>query len=488
MNKIVKYILVTILMGTALSSCSLTLLPEDEQTSQKYWNTKEEVEAVLGSGYYYLRSSVEQTFMWGEARGNGISFLSSGDTYTAAGLKLRQMDILPSNTLTDWGGMYKVINMANSVIKYAPSVVEKDASFNESVMKSYLSEAYFQRALAYFYLVRTFKKVPYVTEPYVTDKNPYKIPQSDGDSILNACLNDLKGSLESAKEYFPETDVSNSINSKGRATRWAITSLMADINLWLGNYNNAINECDSVINSGRIGLISGSSWFTNFFPGNSNESIFELQYSYDLGQTNSFMTWFYNGASTYYEPSSYSISLYSDEDIRGENATYYNGLFWKYAGRDQAGTTRLSTEYDQNFIVYRLAEIYLIKAEAEIMADQPDNAANDINTIRNRAGLSSISSSSSKSTMLNVLLTERQREFCGEAKNWFDLLRIAHRDNFTTYKSMIIEQIVLWSGSANNEALIRSKLNNGNAWYLPINATELERNTLLKQNEAYENL
>jgi starch-binding outer membrane protein, SusD/RagB family len=486
MKNIIKSIFVCLLCSLMVTSCSLNLLPEDEQTSGEYWNTKEEVEAVLGSGYYYLRSNIQETFLWGEARGNGISFLNTtGDTNTKAAVSLRQMDILPSNSLTDWGGMYQVINMANSVIKYAPSVVEKDASFTEGIKNSYLSEAYFQRALAYFYLVRTFKDVPYITEPYVTDDQEYQIAQSDGDSILTVCLKDLNGSLDAAKEYYSETDEDNPINTKGRATKWGIYALMADMNLWLGNYNDVITDCNAVINSNRVGMITN--WFLNFYPGNSNESVFEIQYDYAEGQTNSFLTWFYNGTSTYYTPSDYSLSLYSDQDIRGKDATYYGEYFWKYAGRDQSGTTRLSTEHDQNFIVYRLAEIYLMKAEAEIMNGSVDAATDDINTVRERAGLSDISSSSDKASMLTYLLEERQREFCGEGKNWFDLLRIAKRDNFSTYKSMVIDQILL-SANANNEALIRSTLSDNNAWYLPINSDELELNKKLVQNEAYSNL
>ena len=165
-------------------------------------------------------------------------FQGDGSSAQKAAQKVRSMDILLNNDLAKWDAIYKVINMANSVIKYSPAVVERDKSFNVNVMNSYLSEAYFLRALSYFYLVRVFENVPYVVEPYVDDNASYLLGATSGNEILKKCVEDLNVSLEAAKEYFPESDASNQINTKGRATKWAIYSLLADINLWMGNYND----------------------------------------------------------------------------------------------------------------------------------------------------------------------------------------------------------------------------------------------------------
>ncbi|MFT3753184.1 MAG: RagB/SusD family nutrient uptake outer membrane protein [Paludibacter sp.] len=315
--KLNQYIVSLMILAFATTSCQdyLTVLPENNQSTVQYWKTKEDVEAVLGAGYVKLSDAQEYLMLWGESRGNGIYFGTSYTTGSQAGQKLRQFDILATNELAKWDKLYAVINMANSVIKYGPQV--KDASFNVNVMRSYLSEAYFQRALAYYYLVRVWNNVPFVKEPYVDDSAPYAIAQTEGDEILKSCLIDLNNSLESAKTKFPESDITNPINTKGRATKWAIYSLIADINLWLGNYDDCIPACEAVINSGQVGLIGGANWFANFFPGNSNESIFEIQYSYNLGQTNSFIT-FYSTAKLYYI-SPYQQTLYEANtgDLRG---------------------------------------------------------------------------------------------------------------------------------------------------------------------------
>lgn len=489
--KINHYIVVLLMLSFGISSCDLSVTPENNQSTNQYWKTKEDVEAVLGAGYVKIRDAQEYLYMWGEARGNGIFFGVNTTTASAAGYKLRQFDILPTNVLTAWDKLYAIINMANSVIKYAPTV--KDASFNENVRNSYLSEAYFQRALAYFYLVRTWKNVPYVTQPYVDDSAPYDIAQTDGETILKSCLTELNNALEAAKTKFPETDASNPINSKGRATKWAIYSLIADINLWLGNYDNCISACESVINSGQIGLIGGTTWFSNFYPGNSNESIFEVQYSYALGQTNSFIVWF--ATNKYYYISPYQQSLYEAApiDIRGLNASYTasDSKIWKYIGvaTDGATARNSTSQADQHWIIYRLAEIYLMEAEAYAMKGSADDMTKSlalVNVIRKRAGVADSPGSGDKLEMMRIILAEREREFFSEGKNWFDLVRIGRRSD-TGFKEFFIEQ-VLQVASASTSSMIRAILQDQNSWYLPVSADELQTNRLLVQNPYYANL
>jgi hypothetical protein len=492
--KINQYIVSLMILAFTATSCQdyLTVVPENNQSTSQYWKTKEDVEAVLGAGYCKLQTAQEYMMLWGEARGNGIYFTSTTYTPSADAQKLRQFDILATNSLAKWDKLYAVINMANSVIKYGPTV--QDASFNVNVMHSYLSEAYFQRALAYFYLVRIWKDVPFVTQPYVDDSAPYSIAKTSGDEILRTCLTDLNNALESAKVKFPESNVDNPINTKGRATKWAIYSLIADINLWLGNYDACIPACEAVINSGQIGLISGANWFTNFFPGNSNESIYEIQYSYTLSQTNSFITWF--STNKYYYISPYQQFLYETEplDIRGLNASYTStGLIWKNIGiktyTSTSDSRNSTTQADQNWIIYRLADIYLMEAESYAMKGDSTSMSKSlslVNAIRARAGLLASSGASEKLDMMKIILQERQREFFCEGKNWFDLVRIGSRPD-AGFKDYFIEQ-VLQVASASTSAMIRAILQDSNSWYLPISSTELTANELLVQNPYYANL
>lgn len=501
-----NYILLTFLVAFGFSSCQdyLTVMPENNQSTNEYWKTKEDVEAVLGAGYYRLRDAQKNLMYWAEARGNGILYTGTitSDGLEEAALKLRQFDILPTNALAKWDKLYKVIGLANSVIKYAPTV--KDASFNVNVMNSYLSEAYFQRALAYFYLVRLWKDVPYVSAPYVDDSESYAIAKSSGDEILRSCLADLNNALPAAKVKFPETSYDNPYNSKGRATRWAIYALIADINMWLGNYDEAIVACEAVKKSGQVGLIAGSLWYTNFYPGNSNESIFEIQYSYAQSETNSFISWFYT--TPFFKISLYTQNLFELEplDKRGLYNSYLNNLtstvtdnlkIWKYCGIQTydvvkgTANNRSSSQNDQNWILYRLADIYLLEAEAYAMKGDDaslQTSTSLVNTVRARAGLGALPGTNVKLDLIRNILYERQREFLCEGKNWFDLVRIGRRSD-PGFKEFFIEQ-VLQMASASSTPIIRAILQDENAWYLPIHADELTTNKLLIQNPYYEAL
>lgn len=491
--KKIKYYILGLLVTCSVSSCEdyLTVLPENNQSSFEYWETKEDVEAVLAAGYVNLRSCVETFLLWGEARGNGLDYLStSGSDLQKAGRKLRDFDILPDNKLCDYSKPYAAIAMANAVIKYASDVVEKDPSFDRNMCRSFMAEAFFQRSLAYFYLVRTFKDTPFVVEPYVDDSAPYVMGKTDGTTILKSCISDLETYLPNAKEFFPEVDNDDPINTKGRATQWGIHALLADMYLWMGDYDNCISHCNSVISSGRVGLINNG--FMNFFPGNSNEGIFEIQYSNPKSQTNSFQTWFKSSSDGYYKITEYVNGLFDMEsnDIRGLNYTYNaDGYIWKYLGVDKT-TARAASENDQNYIIYRLADVLLMKAEALIMQGHNEEAADLIDRTRERAGLGETPLSDDRMVMLETLLVERQKEFFGEGKNWFDLLRIGLRSeqlNDTQYKTLFVEQALKAVG-ASRQSLGRATLANSGSWYLPYSEDELSKNPLLEQSDYYQSI
>ena len=497
MNRL-RNISIVFLMVLTMTSCDnwLNLYPENSQTTDQYWQTKEDVEAVVAAGYVKFQKAVDDLFVWGEIRGNGIDIVNAtADDNIKDAVKIRNMDILPTNNYAKWSSIYQVINMANSVVKYAPEVLNRDASFSEAQMKSFIAEAIFQRSLAYFYLVRTFRDVPLVLNPYVNDDQVYDIPKSTADEVLDHITADLETALPAAKEFFPEVDYDNPVNSKGRATKWAIYSLLADIHLWRGEYDQCINACDAVINSGRVGLINGDTWFTNFYPGNTNESIFELQFNYNLNQTNNFIDWFSTKFKYSFSLNTFTLFNQTQElgDIRGDGASISlkNGKIWKYLGLypDLTATAQRSssTEDDQNFIVYRLAEIYLMKAEALGMNGNMDEAAQLVNKVRARAGIEMpLPTPASQLDMLKMILDERGRELFAEGKNWFDLLRIAKRDDYR-YKDFFISEIIKVI-PLDKVAIVTSKLADPNSHYLPISQDELNANSKLVQNPYYANL
>lgn len=156
MKKLLIYIVIA---GTTLltSSCNdwLDVLPKNEQISPEYWKTKEQVEEVLAQGYHNMRLTVPTLIYWGELRGASI-YAYSGKSKQ----ELQNFQLTSSSNECKWASFYSILNVANSIIKYAPEVKRQDETYHESVMNSNMAEAYFMRAWTYFTLVRNFKEVP----------------------------------------------------------------------------------------------------------------------------------------------------------------------------------------------------------------------------------------------------------------------------------------------------------------------------------------
>lgn len=485
----IGYSLIVIWMLFMSSSCQkwLELKPENQQVTDDYWANKEEAEAVLGAAYVGLQKSIKDMLVFGDARGNMLSV--AGMVVDVDLIRLKGFSILPSNNLVKWSNFYKIINYANMVLKYAPDVVERDPSFNHAVMQSYLAEAYFLRALSYFYIVRTFGEAPLILEPYMNDHEAYEVAKSSKEQILLQIVHDLTAALPNSKEIWPTV-----WETKGRATKWAIHAALADVYLWMGEYDKAIISCNAIMESGRVGLIQGrvnttNNWFTIFSTGNTNEGIFEIQFDNSKAQNNELMNMF--GASYNWIISNHALSLFAEdsEDIRAQGASYATDLkIWKYLGAE-ANTGVARSFSDQNWIVYRMADIYLMKAEALIMKGESyyPAAIELITAIRSRATISRpLDAGTTELQLLDALLKEKAKEFLAEGKSWFDLLRVAQRDGYK-YKEYLITQVLAGSSGA-SAPVIRAQLMNENAHYLPIHIDELRYNSLLVQNPYYEHL
>lgn len=510
MKRTKKYLLIGLSMLT-LGSCNswLDITPENEQVSDIYWNTKEDVKAVVAAGYYYLRATVPSLIQWSELRGGAI--------YSQTSNNLQSFQVLPTDkALCNWGDLYKVINVANAVLKNIDDVQTKDNTFNLALVNSYKSEAYFLRALTYFYLVRNWREVPLILTPYENDETAYSIAKSSEEEVLIQIKADLQAALNTgaAREAY-ET----AWESKGRATIWAIYALQADVYLWSGDYAQCVNACNSILNSQAskrpvfmVGNSEDTKWFTMFYPGNSNESIFEIQYSYENNEQTNDLSYklFGNNNPTYYY-SKQMVNDFIEETTESAGlSNVHRGLYggyicstpdlyetqtvgyvWKYTGKGYTNTTARDKdkENDPNYIVYRVADVKLMKAEALIMqgSEHFAEAAAEINDIRKRANLTTIDdniiNAYSTQEMLEVVLKERNIEFAAEGKRWYDLLRYG-RCNSSQYREQFINIIVEYNQTA-NPSWIRSVLRDDNALFLPIWETELNNNPLLVQNPYY---
>lgn len=488
-----RRIIILLLCIGSFASCNswLDLKPEDSRVSDQYWTSKEDVQTTMTSCYSRLRECLQYLLVWGELRSENLN-VNSIDATEEIGY-IHSQDITSDNTFVQWAKIYRVINSANSVIAYAPLVLERDPLFTEDEMNAYIAEAKGMRALAYYYLVRAFREVPLILEPVVSDDNSFVMAKSPEDEIWTQIVQDLTAALKAPVSY--STTSSERWQNYSRMTHYAAATVLAEVYLWTGDYEKASALCENIEKTGLYEL--QDDWFTIFYPGGTSESILDLYYSASNSQTNNLYTWFHIGDNTtgyHYTISSSATDLYSTDDQRGIGATYYNNSVWKYVGSavksGDSEPLRPSDNRSPNWILYRYADVLLIHAEACALSTTPDYEAaiKAMNKVKNRAGITEwdVDRQTDQNELITEILNERQREFVGEGRRWFDLLRIARIEDFSRFKNLVLE-IMLRNVSLNERPIYQTKLSKPGSFYFPIYKDEIDMSGgVLIQNEAYQ--
>ncbi len=472
----------------------LYLQPEDGIIRQEYWKSKEDVHASVMGVYASLLGNAqgsgyripELLFLWGEIRADMVylSRLRTDFYYIING------DILPDNGVCRWNAFYRTINYCNTVIEFAPDVMQIDPSFTEKALNEYLAEMKAVRALMYFYLARTFDEVPIKLTASKSDNEKYSIPKSSHQEVLAQVKADLAAAERDAPIYYADL-----ASTKGRITRYAVNAIQADVYLWNEQYDSCVFACNKVINSGFYGLLDGDDlWFTDLYVnGNSSESIFELQFSqeilnpyYSMLKRNKYLRASTAAIEEFFPPDANAPP--DSVDIRADGASYSisdNYTIWKYIGRNREDA-RAEYEAYGNWIVYRYAEILLFKAEALNQLGSGQEALNIVKTIRKRAHASKASSLgdvTDERTLTEFILAERCREFAYEGKRWYDVLRVAKRNDYERLDLLL--NMVLRSAPSDKQVTILNKYRDVRSHYMPIFYTELEANPALEQNPFY---
>lgn len=470
-----------ILIGAGSCNEFLDEKPTDGLVRSEYWKNKEEVLATLSGAYKKLSDLDRIVFIHGEIRGDMVD---AGNSLESAQEMIMSSNIRSNNRYADWGDFYSVINICNHVINLAPSVQEQDQTFTDYLLQQYVAEAVFLRSLSYFYLVRIFNDVPFVLEPSETDNSDFFPQLTASDEILSSIKADLIAIEDRIPVVYPSIE-----ESVSRATKGAVNALLADISLWNYEYEDCISYVQTVEDLGIYFLLPSTKWFEIYQPGFSLEGIFEIYFNKALGQNNSLysMTIIQNA----YIVSEYTREVLSPEvfeaaeQIRG-NGTYTEAnKIWKYGGQlpDRMSTRPASTNTSANFIIYRLSDLFLMKAEALAFTGSFEESLYYINTIRERANMAPLTLSYDAQTFEDAILEERAKELAFEGKRWFDLLRMGRRDNFANKEKLI--EIMVQDVPSTQKLVQRAKLSNPLGWFMPIHINEIERNRNITQNPYY---
>lgn len=249
-----------IVMSGALSSCNdfLTILPTDQIPEENFWQDKTDLDGVLAGAYEKLSQSglTAQIIQWGEIRSDNLAQNDMSQT----NITLVQSAVLqPTNSIFDWSGFYTGINYCNQVLEKGYSMTtpgqEVDPSFTRTDYNAVAAEMLALRSLYYFYLVRAYRDVPYITKAYYSDQQAtadYPAATS-GVAILGHCIDTLEANIN-----FAVKDYGNDADNKGRFTRMGVRALLADMYLWraclLKNYVSKPNQAEARVNLSDVAV------------------------------------------------------------------------------------------------------------------------------------------------------------------------------------------------------------------------------------------
>jgi hypothetical protein len=136
-----------------------------------------------------------------------------------------------------------------------------------------------------------------------------------------------------------------------------------------------------------------------------------------------------------------------------------------------------------NWIVYRFADVLLMKAEALSQLGKYNEAFVILKEIRERAGVGMMKIANTSVAYEDAIMHERALEFAYEGKRWFDLLRLGRRNDYARKDKLI--EVIVSNVPSTQKRILATKLTNPMGWYLPIYEKEIERNNKLVQNPYY---
>ena len=249
MKKTYYYIASALCAAGSLTSCAdfLEIKPQNEIILEDFWNEKADVDNVVMGCYSALQDEAvrKRMMIWGEVRSDNV--MSGQNINNDVNLyNILKENITAMNTYTTWEGFYDVINRCNTVLLYAPEVAAADPGYTQGDLNATIAEVTALRSLCYFYLIRTFRNVPYSSVAFTDDDQVMDLPATPFEDVLDSLVTDLERVKDMAVVRYPETQPRY---QTGRITREAIYAMLCEMYLWKKDYDNCIKYAELVIAS-----------------------------------------------------------------------------------------------------------------------------------------------------------------------------------------------------------------------------------------------
>lgn len=458
-------LVIAVIMLYTITACDvLNQNPQSDITSVNFWKTPADAESGLIAVYNQFQGSTYNSFLLGEVRSDNLEIPPKWgyEMINPDNQNLNNNIIDANSGFCNWNPYYNVVTRANEVIYYTNTISFGNSSDKDRI----IGEALTLRAMAYFTLVKNWGAVPLFTEPFFSQSEAMYVERSEPQKVYEQIVADLN----MAEQLLPGTRS----DLRLRVTKATAQVVLCDVLLTrsytsfanASDVSTVITKADAILANSNYALLSGNQYNNLFRAKKTNESILEVWFDYTQGSTQSFCNYFLPRAYNKSRPYGGDVMMLPSRNLDAEfkkeagdlrygttitvlskdEEKYYDtnvvGMTYgnKYLGTVTIqGTQRYS---DNNIIVYRLADVKLMKAEALIKTNDIPSAMTIVNEIRNRAGLGTISASS-QNDALDKLLNERRKEFAFEGKRWYDLLRTNKILEFKTEPEFVKNRTLL---------------------------------------------
>jgi hypothetical protein len=403
--KITSYIFIMVMLFCgACNKFVETRLPVNQIPATTVFSSDKSLESALSGAYGDIANVYESSTLNSMLFSDELSYLNASGQI----LDAQENTYTPVEDFTYFTNYYNCIYNDNAIIE---ALADPAPGLTPSVVKRVKGESLFLRAFAYFQLVNFYGGVPLVRTTDV-QVSAY-LGNAPVDSIYSNIISDLTESAGLLTDDYPTTD-------RIRANRQVANAFLAKAQLYRQHWAEAETAASTVIGSSLYGMNNDLSLV---FANGSRETLWELwnENGYtSLAQT---LIPYTNPTTVYYRIRPGLLSAFESGDGRksvwtkaGEGSASSDFYPYKYRSTPSGG----STEY---LIFMRLAEQYLIRAEARAQQDHIPEGLEDLNEVRHRAGLPD-ATAASKEELLGKIMQERRIELAFEdCSRWFDLNR-----------------------------------------------------------------
>jgi starch-binding outer membrane protein, SusD/RagB family len=444
-----RSLVLPVALAVLQSGCNdlLTENPKSVITTEGFFRSAADAEAAIAAAYQPLSSGDvwDTALQWGLNAASDDARVGPEEENNNI-IALTQLRWDPRNPYVagstassgPWAGLYRIITRANLILERVPEI-EMDATAKDQV----LAQAKFLRALAYFYLVRLYGDVPLVTTTAEQFAFGARTPKADVYARI----------IQDATEAETVLPLSWDAAGKGRATQGAADALLAELYLWRSSaegtneWQQAADAAKKIIDSGVYALLPN--YIDAFLPRSEtrSEEVFAAQASNATGAPSlAIAYWTYpraldpNGRGGWgtYQPLPWFIASYPAGDYRREVSFFTSGTtpsgqdttflphIYKYRPTNRPGP------FDDNWPIYRYADVLLMYAEALNELGEPGQAIQYVNQVRARARNGTGAEgraqpadlpATSQAATREAIFQERHWELAFEGKRWFDMVR-----------------------------------------------------------------